>query len=73
MNNIEHLANIYLNLYIKRTNIFYRSLKMQYNSLIAHSLYYTKLFINSYLFFMHLIFTMYYFKNNLHSKNYLRL
>lgn len=37
MNNIKHIANIYLNLYIKRTNIFYRSLKMQYNSIIAHS------------------------------------
>ncbi|ETB61163.1 hypothetical protein YYC_02089 [Plasmodium yoelii 17X] len=38
MNNPEHLANIYINLYIKRANISYLSpLKWQYNNLIKHS------------------------------------
>ncbi|ETB60740.1 hypothetical protein YYC_02349 [Plasmodium yoelii 17X] len=38
MNNAQNLANIYLNLYIKRENISYLSpLKGQYNNLIKHS------------------------------------
>ncbi|ETB60743.1 hypothetical protein YYC_02352 [Plasmodium yoelii 17X] len=60
MNNGEHLANIYLNLYIKRVNISYLSpLKGQNNDL----------FTNSFL----LYFKMYYFKNNIHLKAYLSL
>ncbi|EAA16283.1 hypothetical protein [Plasmodium yoelii yoelii] len=40
MNNVEHLKNIYINLYTERENISYLSpLKVQYNNLIKHKLF----------------------------------